>query len=100
MYSSMDGFDWDKWNVSKNWIEHKVTYRECEEAFFNEPKIIYKDIKHSFIEKRFGILGRTDNNRLLHIIFTTRNSDIRVISARDQNKKERRYYESKEKGSK
>lgn len=100
MYSGMDGFDWDEWNTNKNWIGHKVTYRECEEVFFNEPRIIYKDIKHSTLEDRFGMLGETDNRRWLHITFTIRENNIRVISARDQNKKERKYYESRKQKNK
>lgn len=93
MYNGMDGFDWDDWNKSKNWISHKVTYRECEEVFFNKYVVVYKDVKHSTYEKRFGILSKTANNRLLHITFTVKKSKIRVISARDANKKERRHYE-------
>lgn len=100
MYSGMDEFSWDEWNKNKNWISHKVTYRECEEVFFNESRVIYKDIKHSVLEYRLGILGETDNKRLLHIIFTIRENKIRVISARDQNKKERKYYESKKQKNK
>lgn len=96
----VNGFDWDKWNKAKNWIKHRISPRECEEVFFNEPKIIYQDLKHSFTENRFGILGKTDGRRRLHVIFTAREGKIRVISARDQNKKERKHYESKEKGSK
>lgn len=66
-------------------------------SFFNSPRITYKDIKHSLIEDRFGILGKTDDNRLLHITFTVRVNLIRVISARNMNKKERTKYEKKEK---
>lgn len=97
MYNDMDGFDWDNWNRDKNWIKHKVTYRECEEVFFNSPRVTYKDIKHSGIEKRHGILGKTDNKRLLHITFTVRVNLIRIISARDMDKKERAKYANKEK---
>lgn len=93
----MDGFEWDQWNRNKNWVKHKVTYRECEEVFFNSPSITYKDIRHSQIEKRHGILGKTDNSRLLHITFTVRKSMVRIISARDMNKKERVRYAKKQK---
>ncbi|MBU1071048.1 BrnT family toxin, partial [Patescibacteria group bacterium] len=44
-------------------------------------------------EKRFRSLGRTNKNRKLFISYTIRNQKIRIISARDQNKKERRIYE-------
>ncbi len=91
-------FDWDKGNKNKNWEGHKVTDNECEEIFFNLPLIKGTDIKHSIIEERFYVLGKTDRGRLLFIIFTVRNNKIRIISARDMTRKEREvYYEHKEK---
>jgi uncharacterized DUF497 family protein len=97
MYNVMDGFDWDRGNKTKNWAKHKVNTKECEELFFNRPVIIYRDIRHSRRENRFGILGKTNKQRLLCLIFTVRKEKIRVISARDQNKKERTKYEKREK---
>ncbi|MFX0195841.1 MAG: BrnT family toxin [Candidatus Hodarchaeota archaeon] len=47
------------------------------------------------------MLGKTDNERLLFVVFTIRSNKIRVISARDMNRKERRLYcEQIEKGTK
>jgi len=37
-------------------------------------------------------LGRTNDDRYLFVVFTIRNNKIRVISARDMNRKERRVY--------
>ena len=91
-FDSIVGFDWDEGNKDKNWDKHQVDFRECEEVFFNQPLLI-KDIKHSFQEKRYYVLGRSDTNRMLFLIFTLRNNKIRVISARDQSKKERMIYE-------
>lgn len=52
-------------------------------------------ILNSNQEFRFHALGRTHQNRFLHITFTLRqqNTLIRVISARDMHKKERSIYE-------
>lgn len=86
-------FIWDKGNIDKNWLKHKVKNSECEEIFFDERKIILKDTFHSKKEKRFIILGKTRKNRLLFIVFTKRDNKIRIISARTINKKERRLYE-------
>lgn len=90
--SHVEGFEWDEWNIEKNWERHKVTHIECEEVFFNEPLIVTKDEPHSTVEVRYFVLGRTDKGRLLFIVFTIRGKKIRVISARDMNKKERRIY--------
>jgi uncharacterized DUF497 family protein len=51
---------------------------------------------HSKTEKRFYALGRTDSKRTLFIVFTVRNSLIRVISARDMNRKEREGYNNEQ----
>ncbi|MBW2654359.1 MAG: BrnT family toxin [Deltaproteobacteria bacterium] len=88
------GFDWDKGNVDKNWLKHKVSSVECEQIFFNRPLVVQDDITHSKIEKRFYALGKTDSKRALFIAFTVRNNFIRVISARDMSRKERKVYDN------
>jgi len=85
-------FDWDKGNVDKNLVKHKVDFREAEEIFFNKKIKFYHDWKHSIKEDRFIALGVTNKSRKLTIIFTKRKNEIRIISARDQNKRERKQY--------
>jgi len=87
------GFSWDRGNVKKNWEKHRVNNLEAEEVFFNSPLLISDDNKHSQNEKRFYCLGQTNEKRRLFVSFTIRNYKIRVISARDQSKKERSAYE-------
>lgn len=87
-------FDWDEGNTEKNWKKHKVHYREAEEVYFNKPQLL-KDKVHSQDEVRYVALGKTNKTRTLFISYTIRDRKIRVISARDMNKKERRYYEQK-----
>ena len=91
-YPEFVGFDWDEGNRDKN-LKHAVQHWECEQVFFNEPLIILDDPKHSVAEDRSAALGKTDGGRRLVIVYTMRVSKIRVISAREMNKKERRYYE-------
>lgn len=86
-------FDWDKYNQFKNWEKHRVDYRECEQVFFNKPINFLYDKKHSQKEERFIALGITDKKRKLIITFTIRDNKIRIISARNQSRKERRLYE-------
>lgn len=85
-------FEWDKGNIGKN-LKHNVEDKEAEEAFFDENKVISKDVIHSKVEERFILLAETRKGRLLYIVFTKRNSKIRIISARDINKKEVELYE-------
>ena len=95
--SDFKGFDWDKANKDKNWIKHKVSNAECEEVFFNLPLMLAPDKKHSTTEERHYVLGKTDDERLLFLAFTPRGNKIRVISARDMTKEERRIYHEAEK---
>lgn len=89
------GFEWDEGNNTKNWDKHNVSMAECEQVFFNIPIVVAEDIKHSDDEKRYYILGRTDFNRLLFVVMTIRKKYIRVISARDMNRKEKQVYHDK-----
>lgn len=93
LLSHVEGFDWDKGNITKNWERHKVSYVECEEVFFNAPFVVKTAEPHSFVEDRYYVLGKTDKDRLLFIVFTIRRNKIRVISARDMSRKERKVYE-------
>ena len=92
-------FQWDEGNAGKNWLRHRVSPFECEQIFFNLPPVALEDRKYSQEEERYYALGKTDIGRLLFIVFMIREKDIRIISARDMNKKERRTYNN-EKDSK
>lgn len=83
-------FEWDKGNL-EHIRKHKVEYNECEDIFFDAP-IYFLDEKHSEKEDRFLSFGLTNENRLITLVFIIRNIKIRVVSARDQNRKEKGIY--------
>lgn len=86
-------FEWDKGNIDKNLVKDGVTNEEAEQIFSDERKVILKDVLHSDQEERFIILGKTENNRLLYVVFSKRKNKVRIISARDINNKEAYLYE-------
>ena len=88
------GFEWDEGNLVKNWEKHQVSASECEQIFFNQPLVTSTDPEHSAQEVRFFALGHTDGGRLLFVVFTVREHRIRVISARDMSRRERKVYEA------
>jgi len=92
--AQIKGFDWDEGNARKN-EKHSVSMAEAEQVFFNAPLLVLEDPMHSSQERRFHALGKTDDQRLLHITSTLRRrgEKIRVISARDMHRKERSIYE-------
>lgn len=90
---AMEEFDWDNGNKDKNKVKHNVSNKEAEQVFFDKNAVQLEDKVHSQIEVRYKILGITKKKRKLHVTFTIRNNKIRIISARDQNKKEKQLYE-------
>jgi len=89
------GFQWDDGNLRKSKDKHGVTNSEAEQVFFNSPRVVLSDSAHSQAEDRYHALATTDDERLLHITFTLRGSNtlIRVISARDMHRKEKKVYD-------
>jgi hypothetical protein len=88
-----EGFEWDEGNEDKNWHKHGVSDSEAERVFFNEPLFAAKDVLHSGDEMRVYALGQTDAGRRLFVVFTIRGTLIRIISAREMTRRERRRYE-------
>lgn len=86
-------FEWDEGNINKNSSKHQVSVQECEEVFADINKIILDDIEHSHRENRLIVIGYSQQQKLLIIAYTIRKQKIRVISARDVDRKERRLYE-------
>lgn len=85
-------FEWDKGNSEKP-RKHGLTPEEAEEAFFDDNKVVFRDWKHSTIEPRITLLGKTKKGRVLNITYTVRKNKIRIITARPINIKEVPLYE-------
>lgn len=86
-------FLWDTANIDKNKLKHQVSSSESEEVFYDNNKVTIKDVIHSVQEDRFIVLGKTKKARLLFVVYTKRNNKVRIISARDTDKKETKLYE-------
>ena len=96
-FDRVEAFEWDEGNARKSVDRHGVSAAEAEQVFFDARLLVTDDLAHSVNEPRFHALGRTEDGRLLHVTFTLRDDGrrIRVISARDMNRKERRVYAEK-----
>lgn len=92
-FTKIEGFEWDKGNL-EHIKKHNVDYRECEQVFFNKPVIFIFDPKHSIKEKRYRVLGESDQERKLALAITLRARKITVITARGQSRKERKFFET------
>lgn len=88
-------FDWDRGNRTKC-QKHGVTIKAIESLFL-ESVAILPDDAHSQKEQRFRVVGWTNENRAIFVVFTLRYQGsealIRPISARYMHEKEIRSYE-------
>lgn len=88
-------FEWDEGNKDKNFKKHGILNEEAESAFFDQDSVLADDLEHSKFEDRFQLIGKSSMEILLTIFFTIRKNNIRIISARKSDKKEKNLYESK-----
>lgn len=86
-------FEWDVNKAASNEIKHDVSFEEAKTIFSNPLAVIFVDEEHSDEEKREIIVGHSNNNRLILVIFTERSNKIRIISARKATPNERKDYE-------
>jgi uncharacterized DUF497 family protein len=93
------GFDWDAGNATKNWDLHRVSQAEREQPFFNRPILVAVDASHSEEERRYAALSQTVAGRRLSIVFSVRDGLVRVVSARNMSRRERRLYEQTQRAS-
>jgi uncharacterized DUF497 family protein len=88
-------FEWDENKNAANQKKHKVSFEEAKSVFYDENARLISDPDHSEREDRFILLGLSNRLRMLVVVHTYRKSDeiIRLISAREATKRERRFYE-------
>jgi hypothetical protein len=86
-------FEWDSEKAARNLAKHEVSFEEAETVFGDPLGRIVTDPRHSEHEERYVLLGRSHQQRLLAVMFTERAEQIRIISARQATRRERRDYE-------
>jgi len=73
-------FEWDEIKNAENIEKHNVSFEEAQEAFYDVFQVTIEDTSHSFNEKRFFCIGKTENG-ILTVRYTFRNNNIRIIGA-------------------
>jgi uncharacterized DUF497 family protein len=82
-------FDWDQNNLKKI-RAHRIKVQEVEQALAREPILVYEQDADG--EERYVYYGETEGNRLLAIVLTERDDEIRVITAYDLDAGQKRDY--------
>ncbi len=87
-------FEWDDGKDAANRRKHGVSFEEAQTVFFDEHALLIPDPDHSEPEERFVLLGLSSALRTLVVChFYRRRTNIRIISARKANRRERKQYE-------
>ena len=79
--------------AAANRAKHKVSFQEAVTAFRDPLGRITDDPRHLEDENRYVLLGQSERQRLLAVMFTERGEAIRLISTRTATRRERRHYE-------
>lgn len=86
MQRRIEGFIWREWVIEKLLARHSVTPDEVEEVFFNSPLKVRKASSGKYL-----LYGTSDSGRYLFVVFGWVETKVRVITARDMTKAERRF---------
>jgi uncharacterized DUF497 family protein len=84
------------WNAQKavgNLRKHGVSFHEAATVFLDPLSVTGEDPDHSLEERRFVTFGMSSSGRLLVIAHTVRDDAIRIITAREATRGERKLYE-------
>ena len=84
-------YQWDKNKATSNLQKHGIEFADAISVFSDELAITIPD--NRFDEERFVTIGMNGFGRILVIVFTWRSEDIRLISARLAERRERKQYE-------
>jgi uncharacterized DUF497 family protein len=85
--------EWDPRKAAANLKKHGISFEEAATAFRDSLAATARDPDHSVGEDRFITFGVSSRGRLLVVSHTERGNNLRIISAREATKAERRIYE-------
>ncbi len=84
-------YQWDRNKASTNLNKHGIDFADAVSVFSDELAITIFDDR--FAEERFITIGMDILSRILVVVYTLRDDEIRLISARQATRNERRQYE-------
>jgi hypothetical protein len=90
-------FSWDTAKAIRNEEKHGVSFDEAATIFADPEALDWEDVRHSEREDRRKRLGLSVGGRALLVVYTSRRlknetETVRIISARQASRKERKAY--------
>ena len=88
-------FEWDPEKARSNLVKHGTSFNEAVTVFGDTLGWTYPDAQHSRFEERWLTIGMSERHRILIVAHTMMEGGegIRIVSAREATRKERRFYE-------
>jgi uncharacterized DUF497 family protein len=86
-------FEWDPAKAATNFEKHSVSFQEAATVFADPLSLTFDDPDHSSYEQRYLTAGLSTRGRHLIVAHTDRGGRIRIISAREVTRRERKLYE-------
>ncbi len=87
-------FEWDGRKAELNALKHGISFEMAAFAFDDSCALMVEDERHSSRERRQWLIGDS-GEKVVVVVFTIRPpaGNIRIVSARRANRRERRLYE-------
>ena len=86
-------FEWDAKKAASNKNKHGVLFEEASTVFGDPLSLMIEDPLHSIGEERFIIIGKSNRQRTVVVVYAERGNKIRIISARLATSHEKKTYE-------
>lgn len=85
-------YEWDEAKALANYLKHGVLFADAVGVFEDEAALSLED-RSAVGERRFIATGLDYLGRVLTVVYTFRQEAVRLISARQATRRERRAYE-------
>ncbi len=86
-------FEWDARKAAANRRKHRVSFEDAATVFLDPLAITFPDPDHSSKENREITIGTTMKVHLVFVSHCERGGRMRIISAREATRAERKQYE-------
>ncbi|NMG16634.1 Ribonuclease toxin, BrnT family [Aromatoleum bremense] len=87
-------FEWDEAKSEACFQERGFDFAYAARAFFDPDRLVQLDTRYSYGEERYQLMGKIEH-RLFVVVYTPRNTVMRIISARKANQREVKHYENR-----
>jgi hypothetical protein len=91
----MPTFEWDTDKAKANYRKHGVAFETATQVFDDPSALEWMDeLSGNCAEERFLLIGLTNGHLMLTVVYTEREENVRIISARRATRTERDNYQS------